>query len=182
MAFCPLASADSCLEDNVGSAGARIDRDSSAFQLAVARYTSLFHDAFDPYRQSADVIAEPEGGSSGNHWSEVGGSTLAYAGTAWNANDEAIDLSGARFRAWIDRTLANGTLLRETNVLRGLNEAAQGYTWCSRCELFRLHTDPPMWETWAGARPENSVCTWEGPCPGSSVPNYDLRICQQIVL
>lgn len=192
MDYC-LTSGTDCIEHNTTNLDPKVQGD---FFGEVRRNVTLFTDAFDGrvFPPNADVPA------NGSAWSTpAGGSGVALSCVAGgacspgaSANDEMVSLKGNSFAAWISHTVGRGnTALREANVFGGLSDtmADQGYNWCQRCRVFKLHTldqttNQPICP-WAGPRPTYSVpgmtgpltCTDEGACPAGTTPDPANGTC-----
>jgi hypothetical protein len=199
MNYC-LASASDCIDFNPTNGPVQaIDGGSSgespspyypglSFQNECLRATSLYTDAFDGW--SLLSLNPP---TNGNEWSVNGSGIAISPGPGQSASDEVVSLPGNAFQSWISHALSRSTLLREDNVFGGLSDAMidNNFNWCSRCEVFRLHTVDASGnltcpEQWVGPRPTFSVngtamtlsCTFDqGGCPAGTSPDLTYRTC-----
>jgi hypothetical protein len=177
-AHCPAALTDTCWEDNVGSARQLFTPNpDDSFGNQVAVISSTIHDAFDGNR--APLTNVP---TNANPW-RLDGGRIVFDALGGHNRDEVVALPGSALPKMIEAALGRGTFLRYDNVFGGLSDAMsqEGFNWCQRCEVFRLHSNPADCpERWVGPRPPGLVCAWE-PCDPPSFVDPDARTCNPCV-
>jgi hypothetical protein len=158
--FCPVGAVHGCVEQNLtGFVPGDANDD---FREAVGRMVTLFNDAFDGACQPGPGVA-----NNGKPWTEVNQRVFFSGfGPPGFTNEEVILLPGFDLPRWIQTGMRMGPLLREDNMFAGLNAVMveRGFTFCQRCELFRLHqqtNDCPA--EWVGTPPPGTVCVDEDP-------------------
>ncbi|MCH2108450.1 MAG: hypothetical protein MK135_03925, partial [Polyangiaceae bacterium] len=110
-----------------------------AFDDSLARWITLFHDAFD--RRDANNRLQ-NAYSNADYWTGVGPSnaaTFTFSPNAYIAfNDEDVQMSAPSWLNWYANWMDRGRNVTIDNVVGGLHDTMvdQGYSWCDRCELF----------------------------------------------
>ena len=183
-----------CIEENVTNLRV-VGTDGTAFNNFLLRNVTLFTEPFDDH-----LVFNGDHPSNGNPWRFRSGTSLLEltpAGTSQgqDADDDQVFFSNARgaYLLWMQRIFARGPLLREDNVLAGLNDVmtAHGDAWCARCQVFWNHTQETTApfnnicpDRWVGTRPTVNVngvtsplaCTFET-CPAGTRARPDVSVC-----
>src|SRR4029077_6826409 len=111
------------------------------FDDELARVESLMYDAFDRADGAHRFQNEP-GNSDVFRPQAANAALLEISPGAYLTNkDERVNLDGHGWRSWTAGWLTRGLKPSFGHPLGGLVDAmaAQGATWCDRCELLALH-------------------------------------------
>ncbi|MDX2054380.1 MAG: hypothetical protein SFV15_18410 [Polyangiaceae bacterium] len=151
--------------------------------LAVARATTLFHDAFDGWAWRGQNVP-----TTGDAWVSRGGK-LGFNGWGFpevfygDTSDEVISLPGNSIASWLQGWAHKQTVttLNRDDFFSSLREVIRGHSWCEICDLFALHQP----DVGPSARERMTACaasplaTWVGvpPAPLSRLAD-SCTVCQ----
>jgi len=148
--FC---TASPCMDQNFVGSGDYVSDPTwkeAPFHDELARFESLFQDAFDRADSTQRFSFSPANGDVFQH--PMGSSLLEIGPAGYLANpDENVSLSGGAWKTWVRHWLERGRPAVKANVIGGLVQTMKDehHTWCDICELLALHdqkTDPAAFD------------------------------------
>ena len=134
MGFCE---GSPCMDINFVGGG---DASGNPFTDELARFETLFYDAFD---RTDSTTRFTNAVANGDYWrANAQSGLLELSPIPYLANqDEKVSLPGPAWRTWAKHWLQHGLTPDHNDVMHGLIDTMgdQGFKWCDVCDLLALH-------------------------------------------